>query len=290
MSLQTACPICHTIFKVDEHQLASAQGMVQCGVCGMVFNAREHLKVEPAQPDATFTEAPAVVGDISTDTPEIATTAALCAPEPMVVEQPAQDEDAIITATMSTPPAIGTASTDEPPNIDKASHDLPIIQFKKHTSTQRRVIYILLATALSGGLVLQLGLQYKDQLSARFPALLPIYGSICDGALCSMTIPYDVSQITLTNSSFEIDPKHKDHIIVSLDMTNNAEMVLQYPRIALTLLDNDERVISVRNLSAHDYLPTDGQSNALMPHDDVNIKLLIMVDAEAVSGYKIKLF
>lgn len=289
VSLQTACPICHTVFKVDEHQLASAQGMVQCGICGMVFNARQHLKLENIQPNDVAIEAPVPVNDIAVDvnTPEIATSAEISEPASNVLEQPTIDD--IIEEEIPSP-IIDAVTAPESVDTANAVNNLPIIQFKKQTSPKLKAIYATLAAVLTSGLILQLGLQYKDQLSAGFPALLPIYGSICDGALCSMSTPYDVSQIALTSSSFEIDPKHKDQIIVTLDMTNNAEMALQYPRIALTLLDNAERVISVKNLSPHNYLLANSRQNALMPHDDVSIRLLIAVDADAVAGYKIKLF
>ncbi|HET9113418.1 MAG TPA: DUF3426 domain-containing protein [Burkholderiales bacterium] len=40
--MQTVCPICHTIFRVAAAALHDTDGMVQCGVCGMVFNAHAH--------------------------------------------------------------------------------------------------------------------------------------------------------------------------------------------------------------------------------------------------------
>lgn len=40
--MQTVCPICHTIFRVAATTLHDSDGMVQCGVCGMVFNAHAH--------------------------------------------------------------------------------------------------------------------------------------------------------------------------------------------------------------------------------------------------------
>ena len=297
MSLQTACPICHTVFKVDDSHLASAQGMVQCGVCGMVFNARQHLKLEQSQPpvvaiDASPAAAPVIpttLETINADTyAAIDSTPELSGPEFSITAH-SPTLDAVIAEDVFLP-LVDAPTQPEPSDIVNIANDTPAIQFKKQTSPKLKTTYAILVIALASGLVLQLSLQYKDQLTARFPALLPIYSSFCEGTLCTMATPYDASQIALTNSSFEIDPKHKDRIIVTLDITNNAEMTLQYPRIALTLLDNEDRIISVKNLSSQDYLLAKNRQNELMPHDDTNIKLLITVDAERVVGYKIKLF
>ncbi|TNF92284.1 MAG: DUF3426 domain-containing protein [Gammaproteobacteria bacterium] len=41
--MQTRCPSCETIFRLEMEQLNIASGMVQCGVCGRFFNANTNL-------------------------------------------------------------------------------------------------------------------------------------------------------------------------------------------------------------------------------------------------------
>ncbi len=69
----TRCPKCGTAFRISEALLKSAKGVVRCGSCLSVFNARDHLEVgrqapaaprpqpqpETAQPTARFSEPPA---------------------------------------------------------------------------------------------------------------------------------------------------------------------------------------------------------------------------------------
>ena len=51
--MQTECPNCHTLFRITEVQLQMAEGMVRCGFCKRVFDAR------PANnDDDQVTEAP----------------------------------------------------------------------------------------------------------------------------------------------------------------------------------------------------------------------------------------
>ncbi|TCP11032.1 putative Zn finger-like uncharacterized protein [Crenobacter luteus] len=50
MNHATQCPSCQTRFKVTDAQLAAAEGMVRCGRCAHVFNAREHLEGQTPPP------------------------------------------------------------------------------------------------------------------------------------------------------------------------------------------------------------------------------------------------
>ncbi|CUA85231.1 zinc-ribbon domain/Protein of unknown function (DUF3426) [Gulbenkiania indica] len=56
MSHTTQCPRCQTRFKVSDAHLAVAEGMVRCGRCANVFNAREHFVGQP--PAAAVTPPP----------------------------------------------------------------------------------------------------------------------------------------------------------------------------------------------------------------------------------------
>ncbi len=42
--MQTQCPSCHTAFRVNKAQLSQADGLVRCGRCGYIFNARKQLE------------------------------------------------------------------------------------------------------------------------------------------------------------------------------------------------------------------------------------------------------
>lgn len=50
MTYTTQCPNCQTRFKVNDAQLAAANGLVRCGRCSHVFNATEHFVAAEAPP------------------------------------------------------------------------------------------------------------------------------------------------------------------------------------------------------------------------------------------------
>lgn len=64
--LVTRCPACRTAFRLVADQLRLRQGLVRCGQCDTVFDAREHLIEVPA---------PAASAPVATDTPGVAPNA-----------------------------------------------------------------------------------------------------------------------------------------------------------------------------------------------------------------------
>ncbi|MCW9023552.1 MAG: DUF3426 domain-containing protein [Gammaproteobacteria bacterium] len=55
----TCCPECKTCFRITQDQLNVAQGLVRCGQCAQVFNARQNLKPEKKPPVAASVSSPA---------------------------------------------------------------------------------------------------------------------------------------------------------------------------------------------------------------------------------------
>jgi hypothetical protein len=162
------------------------------------------------------------------------------------------------------------------------------IQFKKHISPRHKLFYTVGTLLLTSLLMFQLSIPYRFQLASSIPALAPLFNTLCDGQLCTMTPPYDVSKIELINSNFEIDPKNKKFIKVTLELQNDAKYKLQFPIFLLTLLDNEETVISVRKIYPHDYSSSD--DHFFLPLDEHIIKLNLSINDAAISNYKIRLF
>lgn len=286
VSLQTACPICHTVFKVDDKHLSSAQGMVQCGVCGMVFNAPQHMQdIQPTPtPDTLSTDAPVsaeTLPDATAGQSDTIESNDLIRHELAVSNDAALLDDTIVVDIPDAATKSLLADETDPEAIAPT-------HFKKSLSRNYKVGYTLAVVLLTCLLAVQLSIPYRYQIAAAYPSFTPLYDTICEGYLCSMTTPYDVSQIELTNSSFEIDPKHKNLIKVTLDIQNNADMQLQYPRFALTLTDNEDTIVSIRKIYPSNYLAN--IHKILDPHEEQVIKIQISLVENNVSGYKLRLF
>jgi predicted Zn finger-like uncharacterized protein len=94
--LVTRCPACRTAFRVVADQLRLRQGLVRCGQCDTVFDARDHLIEVPVAPADGGSVAPAPAS------PSPATGAAPASPPqqpatdspwPVVTTDPADDDE-----------------------------------------------------------------------------------------------------------------------------------------------------------------------------------------------------
>jgi predicted Zn finger-like uncharacterized protein len=91
MTYTTQCPNCQTRFKVNDAQLAAANGLVRCGRCSHVFNATEYFVVpeappEPARAPAAAPQPPAppaeALDDFELEVPDFDPGASAEAPPP----------------------------------------------------------------------------------------------------------------------------------------------------------------------------------------------------------------
>ncbi|WP_343655534.1 DUF3426 domain-containing protein [Cupriavidus sp.] len=94
--LVTRCPACRTAFRLVADQLRLRQGLVRCGQCDTVFDAREHLIEVPAPAATSASSAPSATSTASTASPAAAVTmaAALAHAEQTQATARARESDA----------------------------------------------------------------------------------------------------------------------------------------------------------------------------------------------------
>ncbi len=122
--MQTVCPICHTIFRVAATALHDTDGMVQCGVCGMVFNAHAHwiatttpLVTSSIVPDSSESDHEVADGGMDSDS----AAEALVAPR----EQSAESD---FPATIQADHAMLAESSETGADLDTAlEHSRPFV-------------------------------------------------------------------------------------------------------------------------------------------------------------------
>ena len=119
MSYRTTCPRCTSVFRLGDDQLDAAEGWVQCGVCGAVFDARGALLREDGTPLSTE-NADIAIGTARDDGPAAPEDASgvprggTASDEPGPGEASAEPEP--VPETTVPDPATGNASTDEAPD------------------------------------------------------------------------------------------------------------------------------------------------------------------------------
>jgi predicted Zn finger-like uncharacterized protein len=94
--LVTRCPACRTAFRLVADQLRLRQGLVRCGQCDTVFDAREHLIEVPAAPApaAASTSSPASTPAPAAAAPSVTLAAALAHAEQTQATAQAREDEA----------------------------------------------------------------------------------------------------------------------------------------------------------------------------------------------------
>ncbi|WP_432258240.1 DUF3426 domain-containing protein [Cupriavidus sp. TMH.W2] len=138
VKLVTRCPACRTAFRLVADQLRLRQGLVRCGQCETVFDAREHLIEIPLPSDSTAGSAapsarkptpPSVPSPATEPAAPPASVEATPAPQPAFTptidpgyDVPALDAPTMLMSTpedMATPPQAGMDDAE----IERALHE-----------------------------------------------------------------------------------------------------------------------------------------------------------------------
>ena len=97
MNYRAACPHCASVFRLGDDQLAAAQGWVQCGVCGVAFDARLSLLMEDGSTLPRATDPEPSVPDAPPQ-PEVSPAATVTEPEHPPAPPDTADEPAPLPA------------------------------------------------------------------------------------------------------------------------------------------------------------------------------------------------
>lgn len=305
MSSNTTCPICHTVFRISSLSLDESKGMVQCGVCGMVFDALQNAdQIE----DNNVSSPPSVESPIASVDLSVSTA------EPLLEESAAANISSLpmeqLQETGSNPhqdieypepeaaaqPDVSDSETSALPTVN--SHTLPPtdasptdISFISRTSRPHLYLWVVLALILSILLAVQFAVYYRDKLAANYPGIEPALGTICELANCRVQLPTDLDVIKITATSFEADTVNPSLISVHIGLENQSNMRVALPNLALTLTNDAEEIVVKRNFRPYEYLPSsDKNLKGIAGRSEISSHLVIDTKGISVSGYKITIF
>jgi predicted Zn finger-like uncharacterized protein len=255
----TRCPACGTRFRVTEAQLEAHEGLVRCGHCHDVFDARKHLQDgEPspqlslpieAEPGTQEAPPPAVPG-----IPELE-------PEPTTLAQQVRFVEEL---------------TDEVPEKAPAKSGW---------------IGMLIASALALMLLAQVAYYFRVELAARLPGLKPLLVEYCTLLDCTVALPEKADLLVIESSELEADPDHANIISLHALIHNRAPYAQAYPSLEVTLTDLQDQVVARRVFRPADYLRKGEDAASGTPANrDLDIRLRLDTGDLKPSGYRLFLF
>jgi predicted Zn finger-like uncharacterized protein len=320
MNGTTRCPHCETRFKIVEAQLSAHQGMVRCGSCLQAFDARPDFIAAPATPDELTVNAhspddlpaePAVEETVEPPLepeiiePALAAVEIVIPAAPLEIE-PIADEKTDIkfflkTESVDTLDFSQMAETSSPPDESvipdaaSASYSLDDIPDEHSVATlppkQRRWPWIAGSCLLVALLIAQAAYAFRVAIASNLPALKPALVGYCDLLGCQVSLPRHAESISIESSGLEADPEHENIITFNALLRNRASYALEFPVLALTLNDHQDKALARRLLMPADYLPaTENQLAGFPASHEVSIRLNLNTADLKPLGYRLELF
>lgn len=330
MSAITQCPICSTCFKVSQAQLDARNGLVRCGHCQAIFNAREHLRetrpspqlelpiMEPAAAATTSDENLSGQPEEKHEHQDAAATA----------EIPDASRNATATPAITQPDGRGEcAAPDEeshpahfphpspPPHaeegVNEPLHELPVAKEDAPLTLAQQIILAegmperrpLRASRkrawpwVTGCLLLltlmlaQAAYFLRIELAARAPDLKPALAAYCRMLNCSIPLPRKIDLVSIESSDLEADPANTSRITLHAALRNNAPYALAYPAIELTFTDTQDKLLARRTFQPADFLrPEDNETQGMPSRREASIRLSLDTGDLRPTGYRLFLY
>lgn len=258
--LQTQCPHCHSIFRLDADTLAQADGQVRCGHCLAVFYA----EVSEAEADDNITNS--------------------SAEDSITYETAFETAGKTADDTFASPQA--TVEDD-----DYAVADVMPAELRGQTPRSGRGFFGKLFISLAVLICLAAGaLQYSWYNRAelvKINELRPWLEQACELAQCTLPQARDPSQFLLSSKNIFTHPNEKNALMVSATIINQADFAQAYPLIELRFANVRGQTIAARRFSAEEYLGIDAEHISQIPaHTPISFNLEIVDPGEEMISYE----
>jgi predicted Zn finger-like uncharacterized protein len=274
-TLLTRCPACDTTFSVTNAHMAARSGLVRCGRCATVFQAKHQL-VEPA----------------AANNKRQSKTTARAKATRVSNRKRSGNEPGRVSKKQTTQPA--PALTVEEDIADTMSAEefvtpaLARIFLGNQQPRTRLVLWGLAALLLLVTLLAQSLYFYASEL-ARQPQLGPWVAAACQHLGCVVRPRQDVTLIELLRTHVGPHPQRSDALRIRTSMVNRAGFAQPYPLMELTLTTSNGEIAARRTFLPQQYLGRAALSERMAPYVVVDGVLDITRPNTKSAGFEIRL-
>ncbi len=278
MSTTTLCPKCNTRFRISEQQFDACNGLVRCGRCQAVFDARENMQNDQPDPRLDSPIADTVHEQVEDGAAQIG-----------LHEIPAQFDNvhssvAAIGNPANAAPFIRTRETAFTRAAGDNTELLPLPEKPAWPLAAANLALLLI-------LLLQGAYLFRVQLAADIPGLKPALVSFCKFYRCTVPLPRRLDLMSIESSDLSADPAQPSVITLDAILRNQALYAQSFPNLELTLTDEQNRPLARRTFSPAEYLGSgNDEQQGLSPNRELNIKLNFDTTDLKPSGYKLFIY
>ncbi|MGB5584719.1 MAG: DUF3426 domain-containing protein [Gammaproteobacteria bacterium] len=229
--MQTQCPHCHTVFRIAQAQLEMANGLVRCGFCKEIFEARVELDARDNENQRDVFEASRPT---DSQQPHI-----IAENEPERAANSFAGENEILADAL-------TASTNERTYSAVA------------TAAWSLAILVLIAALVTEYL------WFNQPVLFQLQQLRPLTARLCERLDCEHLQMRDPSQIELISRNVYSHPNEQDALMISSTMVNHAPYAQAYPDVQIDFSDVRGELIASRRFTPEEYLQIDETQRSLL--------------------------
>lgn len=229
--MQVECPNCHTLFRITEAQLDMADGMVRCGYCKEVFNARiaNDLQAEEDQLQAFK------------DNPRQHTQ------QPELTRRIEAEHESFFS---------GEAEDIAPDKFSAESH-------VRHYSMLATVSWSLAILVLIAALAAEYIWFNQPELMLD-PRLEPLTAKLCGLADCQHLQMRDPSKIEMVSRNVYTHPNEKAALMISTTLVNHASYAQPHPDVQIDFSNVRGELVASRRFIPEEYLQTESEQLSLL--------------------------
>lgn len=220
--MQTECPNCHTVFRIAQAQLDMADGMVRCGFCKEVFDARV---------EDNFLESQTQL-DTLADTQQTASPV-----------DKAPDDASLFSADN---------------NDDIVANELETERATKHYSAFATIAWSLAILALIATLVAEY-IWFNQPELLQHEKIQPLTANLCERVDCAHLQIRAPSKIEMISRNIYSHPNEKQALMISTTIVNHAAYAQPYPAVQIDFSNVRGEMIASRRFTAEEYLQIDKQ-------------------------------
>jgi predicted Zn finger-like uncharacterized protein len=296
--MQTRCPNCQTLYRIDQDVLDRAGGQARCFRCDTVFDAFSH----PPQADASEDiepppQGPEPAAGEPAESPATASQAAEVESAPFDRREPdglddVPDLEISPSAAADGDSALPFEVPDDLPDIEPAAeHTLdaertlapPKGHGLGHTLLPGLAGVLLIALAVG-----QLAWFNRTQVLAT-PLGHQLASSLCPLFGCEVPPRRAPSRFAVLERNVGPDPERDGVLMMRLGFSNNAEFAQPLPDIQLSLYDSQQKLMARRRLHPPEYLfPAPAADVLVAPGDVVQVDLRLEDPGRHATGFKLE--
>ena len=229
--MQVECPNCHTLFRITEVQLDMADGMVRCGFCKEVFDARkvQDFHHDENQPDS-FEDSPRE----ETQQPEL-------------TRRIEAEHESFFSG--------------EPDDIlpDKFRAESDVRHYSMLATVSWSLAILVLIAALAAEYI-----WFNQPELMLDPRLEPLTAKLCEQTDCQHLQIRDPSKIEMVSRNVYTHPNEKQALMISTTLVNHASYAQPYPDVQIDFSNVRGELVASRRFIPEEYLQTDNEQLSLL--------------------------